>query len=94
MSDQYYSEVYERELGTDLIIDRINQLMIEGIPDDEQFLLDRHEVQYYGSDFGDPLVFQTIGYINQPELYIQQAIMWYATELLDYPDMELSKYPV
>ena len=77
-----------------LLIDRVNRLIIEVIPDDEQFLLDRNEVQYYGNDFGDPLVFQTIGYKNQPELYIQRAIRWYPTELLDYPDMESSKSPI
>lgn len=94
MNEQYFCEVYKRAPGTDFIIDRINELIIEVIPDDENFIRDRNEVVYYGSDFGDPLAFQTVGYKNQPELYIKQAIMWYATELLDYPDMDLSAFPI
>ena len=90
----YSSEIYHLQPWRDLIIDPFHELVIEVIPPEDIFEPDRDEVQYYGSDHGEPLIFQTVGYKNQPEFFIESAIMWYATVPLDFPDMELSKYPI
>ncbi|MEN0053537.1 MAG: hypothetical protein AAGC65_07700 [Mucilaginibacter sp.] len=80
----------------DLIMDVIYELVIEVIPmdEDEQQEINDAEVQYYGNDYGDPLMFQTIGYKDQPDYAIESAIKWYAAGPLDYPEMELSRTPI
>jgi hypothetical protein len=90
----YSSEIYYIKPWRDLIIDPFHELVIEVIPPEDEIELDSSEVQYYGSDYGEPLIFQTVGYRNQLEFFIESAIIWYATVPLDYPDMKLSKYPL
>lgn len=82
----------------DLIYDRVYELVIEVIPIDDdqetQQAVDQTEVRYYGDDYGDPLMFQTVGYKSQPDYAIELAIRWYASGPLDYPQMELNKTPI
>jgi hypothetical protein len=93
MNDQYSYEVYQLNTKIDFIIDPVNNLVIEVIPPEDNFTIDNSEVQYYGSDYEEPFTFQTVGYMGQDAIFIEAAIMWYATEIFEYPDMKLSKEP-
>lgn len=93
MNDQYSYEVYQLNTKIDFIIDPVNNLVIEVIPPEDNFTIDSNEIQYYGSDYEEPFSFQTVGYRGQDEVLIQAAIMWYAIEIFEYPDMKLTKEP-
>lgn len=93
MNDQYSYEVYQLNTKIDFIIDPVNNLVIEVIPPEDNFTIDNSEVQYYGSDYEESFTFQTVGYMGQDVILIEAAIMWYATEIFEYPDMKLSKEP-
>lgn len=93
MNEQYSYEVYQLNTKIDFIIDPINNLVIEVIPPEDTFAIDTNEVQYYGSDYEEAFLFQTVGYRGQDVILIEAAIMWYATEVFEYPDMKLLKKP-
>lgn len=93
MNEQYSYEVYQLNTKIDFIIDPINNLVIEVIPPEDTLTIDNNEVQYYGSDYEEPFSFQTVGYRGQDVILIEAAIMWYATEVFEYPDMKLLKKP-
>jgi hypothetical protein len=78
----------------DLIVNPKCNLLIEVFYPRDQFVIDPNEIQYYGSDFNEPLIFQTIGYAGTDLKDAELSIMWYAAEHLEYPDMELSKTPL
>ena len=82
-------EVLDTNPKRDIIINTSKNLSIEVFAMFDEFLFDPEEIQYYGDDHGDPLIFQTVGYSGQQTLDIELSILWYAANLLDYPDMEL-----
>lgn len=91
---QYDAYVYRFNPLNDLIIDQVHELVIEVIPLETEPEFDRSQVQYYGDDYGYPLLFQTVNYAGQPVQFIQEAILWYASGRLDYPQMEIKQFPL
>lgn len=91
---QYDAYLYRFNPLNDLIIDQVHQLVIEVIPLETEPEVDRSQVQYYGDDYGYPLLFQTVNYAGQTAQVIQEAILWYAARLLNYPQMELRNSPL
>lgn len=82
-------EVLETNPKRDIILNPSKNLSIEVFAMFDEFSFDPKEKQYYGDDHGDPLIFQTVGYAGQQLIDIELSILWYAANLLDYPDMEL-----
>ena len=82
-------EVLDTDPKRDIIINASKNISIEVFAENDKFNLDTNEIQYYGDDHGDPLIFQTVGYDGQQVNDIEFSILWYAANLLDYPDMEL-----
>lgn len=76
----------------DLIVNAKCNILIEVFFESrDSFVLEPKEIQYYGDDHGDRLIFQTIGYNGDNLSDIELSIMWYAAIHLDYPEMELLK---
>jgi len=74
----------------DLIVNAKRNLLIEVFFESrDRFVLEPDEIQYYGDDHGDRLIFQTIGYKGDNLSDIELSIMWYAAIHLDYPEMQL-----
>ncbi|TZF83106.1 hypothetical protein FW774_12455 [Pedobacter sp. BS3] len=66
----------------DIIYDRKTSLQIQVFNQrDELFVPGKNEVHFYGDNFGDILAFETIGYRNESEALIRDAIKWYAAYL-------------
>jgi hypothetical protein len=58
----------------------------------ERFKPSAFELHYYGDNFGEELVFETIGYKGENEQDIEALIRWYS-HWIGYPKMKFYKNP-
>ena len=73
----------------DIICERSINLRIQVFNQkNELFKPNKSEVHFYGDNYGEILAFETIGYQNQSEALIKDAINWYAV-YLGFPEMKI-----